>query len=309
MGALRDKIVSAARDELKKQDGIPGPDGPISQEPSKRFKEGGTEVRGGSQRLRDIYADAIKDFSQGNDPSFKAALGGLPIHRSWCGIFGTHVLRRASVDANWDLGGGKMAGGGIRLLKIFNREDTKSIAVGNRTAENLYLEPGDVVTIESKDNHHVIIVGIDPSRKALETIEGNTTYQEVRAGNHQVRSVTALYKVVGDSKYPAGLFEPTVPLLGTVLSALEGTWKVQSGSNVWFYKFAKSHTVDWSRTPGGKDGSGGWWAAGKSFIKISWGSGSAELWDVTFGLSQNGQKGTWFPGGGAPAAITADKKA
>jgi hypothetical protein len=306
MGALRDKIVKALQDELKKQDGDPGPDGPVSQRPAKRFQEGGTEVRGGWRRLRDIYADAVKNFSQGDDPSFKAALGGLPLDRSWCGIFAAHSLRTAGVTAQWDLSGGTMIGTGIKLLKIFQRDDTSRILVGDRTAENLYLEPGDVVTIESKDNHHVTIVGIDSTRKNLDTIEGNTLYQEISAEHRQVKIVTALYKVLADSKYPSSLFDATAAVPG-VAAALEGSWKVKSGANTFFYKFAKNNTVDWGRSEGGKDGSGQWFSAGKSFIKMAWKSGSCELWDVTTGLSTSGQKGTSYQGGNSPVAVTADK--
>lgn len=190
--SLRTKIVDAARAELKKQSDPPGPQGPISQDPAKRFQEGATEVRGGWERLRDIFSDTVQNFNQAGDPSLKAALGGLPLGKSWCGIFGTHVLHQAGVNAQWDLNTGKMAGAGIKLLKVFEREDTSTIVPGNRTAENLYLEPGDVVSIESKDNHHCVIVSIDIARKTLETIEGNTLYQEIRAGSRKTSVVTAV---------------------------------------------------------------------------------------------------------------------
>jgi hypothetical protein len=153
----------------------------------------------------------------------------------------------------------------------------------------------------------VVIVGIDSSRKSLDTIEGNTLYQEIRAGSRSVRIVTALYKVVGDTKYPAGLFEPTVALAGTAIATLEGTWKVTVGANTWFYKFARNHTVDWGRSAGGKDGSGQWFVGGKTFLKMAWSSGSVELWDVTTGLSTTGQKGALFSGSSAPLAVSADK--
>jgi len=53
--------------------------------------------------------------------------------------------------------------------------------------------------------------------------------------------------------------------------------------------------------------SGQWFAAGKGFLKIAWGSGTIELWDVSGGLSKTAQKGTWFPAGNSTSPLTDEK--
>jgi hypothetical protein len=309
MGGIRTRIVNAARDELNQQSGTLGPLGPISQHWLKTLPaEKGSPVRGGWQRLSNIFMDAVQGFASPNDPSFKNAMNGLPMGKSWCGIFATHVLRSASMDAKWTLVSGTMFGGDVRRLLTWTRDDLKNIPSTGRSAENLYIEPGDVVTLTGATNHHCVVVGIDATRKRFDTIEGNTEFQEIRAGNHAMSSVTSIYKVVKETKFPRLIFEGIRTVPPAFLSALVGTWKVTNGANTWYYTFSSTHKVDWGSSPHVKEGSGLWSATGATYIKIAWQpSGSIELWDWNSGSRGAGVPIIYFYKGDPAVQMTATK--
>jgi len=282
MGAIRNAIIVAARDELSKQGGTPGANGPISQHPDRRYKENGVETRGGWQRLVNIFTNAVSGFSQANDPSFKkwGEHNEKPLGKEWCGIFDTHVMRRGGLDVKWNLSTGRMEGSSIRLLTTWGREDIKNIGPSERSAENLYIEPGDVITLQGATNHHCLVVGIDDSRRSFSTIEGNRAYQEIGSGVRKASELTTIYKIITDTRFPASVFDSVVPVPGSFLGTLPSTWRVTDNTTTWYYRFSSNRTVDYGYSPGAVEGSGQWSPTGGSFLEIAWkGSGSIELWD------------------------------
>ena len=310
MGAIRNAIINAARDELSKQNLPPGPNGPISQAPAKRYKENGVETRGGWKRLEEIFANAVMGFSGAGDPSFKkwGEHNEKPIGKDWCGIFATHVLRRASVDAKWNLSNGKMEGSGVRLLTTWGREDIKKIGGAARSAENLYIEPGDIITITGATNHHCLVVGIDDSRRSFDTIEGNTAYQEIRADVRKAGVVTTIYKVITDTRFPPSVFDPVVTVPASFLGTMPSNWRVTDNTSTWYYRFSANNTVVYGSAPGVNDGSGQWFSAGGSFLKIAWGSGSIELWDWTHRADDGSVKSKYFYKGTSTVTLTATQE-
>jgi hypothetical protein len=311
MGAIRNAIISAARDELSKQNLPPGPNGPISQHPSKRYKENDVETRGGWKRLEDIFANAVMGFSGAGDPSFKK--WGLhnekPLGKEWCGIFDTHILRRASVDVKWNLSNGRMEGSSIRLLTTWGRDDIKNIGASVRSAENLYIEPGDVITLQGSTNHHCLVVGIDDSRRSFSTIEGNTAYQEISSATRKASELTTIYKVITDTRFPPSVFDPVVKVPATFLGTMPSNWRVTDNASTWYYRFSSNNTVDYGNEPGVTEGSGQWFAAGGSFLKIAWKtSGSIELWDWSRLGDDGSVKSKYFYKGDPMVTLTATKQ-
>jgi len=284
MAGLRATIIAAAQAEVAKQATAPGPSGPVGQLAGQQFIDtNGKKVRGGYARLQQIYTDAIVNFNQQNDATFKATDNTKPLNRDWCGIFAVSVLNRSGVDINWNLGSGKPSGNGFVPLYFWVRQDIKPIAQSQRSAENVYLEPGDMVAIPEA-NHHFLVVGIDADRKTLRTVEGNTDYQQISASTKKVSQLTTVYKLTAETKFPAAVFEAVRALPAGV--EVVGNWQVTVSGSTYHYTFARNNTVTWGSAPGGKDGAGLWHAAGGGLLRLTWtASGSLELWDLSGGAS------------------------
>jgi hypothetical protein len=284
MAGLRATIVAAAQAEVAKQSNPPGPNGPVGQLPGQQFKDtNGKLVRGGYARLQQIYTEAIANFDRQNDASFKATDNTKPLGKDWCGIFAVSVLHRSGVDINWNLNTGGPSGNGFRPLHFWVRKDISAIPTSLRSAENVYLEPGDLVAIP-ENNHHFLVVGIDADRKTLRTVEGNTSYQQISTNTRKVSALTSIYKLTSDTKFPAAVFDAVRELPAGV--AVVGNWEVTVSGSTYHYRFAKNHTVTWASSPDGNDGSGLWHAAGGGLLRVAWtASGSLELWDLSGGES------------------------
>ena len=202
MAGLRATIVAAAQAEVAKQSNPPGPNGPVGQLPGQQFKDtNGKLVRGGYARLQQIYTDAIANFDRQNDASFKATDNTKPLGKDWCGIFAVSVLHRSGVDINWNLNTGGPSGNGFRPLYFWVRKDISAIPTSQRSAENVYLEAGDLVAIP-ENNHHFLVVGIDADRKTLRTVEGNTSYQQISANTRKLSTLTSIYKLTRRHQVP-----------------------------------------------------------------------------------------------------------
>jgi hypothetical protein len=304
MAGLRASIIAAARAELAKQSNPAGPNGPVGQKEGQRFiDKDGRMVRGGYARLQQIYTDAILGFNQQNDATFKAYDNTKPLNRDWCGIFAVSVQRRAGVDISWNLKSGAPAGNGFTPLYLWSRADIKAIPTSQRSAESVYLEPGDIAVIPEA-NHHFLVVDIDADRKTLRTIEGNTDYQQIAAGVRKVSSLTTIYKLTAETRFPAAVLAPTRDLPAGV--AVAGNWEVGVSGSTYHYTFAKNGTVTWGSSPGGNDGAGLWYPSGSGLLKITWTrSGSLELWDLSGGASN--VTGTYYYHADPPARLTAKK--
>jgi hypothetical protein len=304
---VRAAIINAALAEIQKQQGVPGPEGPISQRPGKTFMEDGRYVRGGYKRLQQIFASAYEGAIANTDPAFKESQksGAWPGGQSWCGIFATSVWRTAGVFAKWKSAVGPV-GGGVTKIEFWNFGDISGIAVGSRTAENTWLEPGDMGVI-AKNAHHFIIVGISSDRKLLHTVEGNTDYQELsERRDRKVSDLVAMFKVTSETRFPSKVFSRPSALPAATFTALAGKWSVDTGSGTsWYYSIGKDKSVSWAYEPDGKDGSGKLLSAGGGMLKLAWQDGTVDLWDVS-SVSSGAASGFYY-WGGSTVKLTATK--
>ena len=82
--------------------------------------------------------------------------------RHWCGIFACAVLKEMGVSVRWSLMGGNMTGPGAK-------------SVWGHTG----MRPGDVAIIAA-GQHHFIVLDVNYTTGAMETVEGNTSGQYIR---------------------------------------------------------------------------------------------------------------------------------
>lgn len=270
----RKAIVAEAEAELALESSAPpGPNGPFSKD----FSEGGGDVRGGYARLQGYFRRAI-GMGEGRleHPSFRSP-SLKPLDKEWCGIFGVSVLKKAGVVAAWNLDKGKAYGDD--LAELFQWRSDVVFDPALRTAENMYLEPGDLVMIKEHE-HHFLVTEVYADRKTIRTIEGNATDEQLIV--RRTRSVSELvniFKVKGDSKFPLAVFGAVKPLPAGIP---QGTWKVDVSGKLYYYTFESPRKVTWGSIPGGRQGEGHWFATGGGWLKIAWlQSGSLELWNVT----------------------------
>lgn len=88
---------------------------------------------------------------------------------AWCGIFACYVLRHwADLDVKWISGSG-IAGKSVK--KVYDYR---------------YIRPGDVAVIPGKQNakghrlwHHFIVTAIDYGSNHLESVDGNSTRNQI----------------------------------------------------------------------------------------------------------------------------------
>lgn len=270
----RKAIIAEAEAELALETAaLPGPQGPFSKD----FSEAGEPVRGGYARLQDYFRRAA-GMSAGTlqDPSFRSTTL-KPLDKEWCGIFGASVMKKAGVKIGWNLVKGKAYGDDIAELFQWRSDVVFDPAL--RTAENMYLEPGDLVMIKAHE-HHFLVMEIYSDRKTIRTIEGNATDEQLIVGRKRsVSELVNIFKVTGDSKFPSAVFGSVRPLPAGIP---QGTWKVDVNGKLYYYTFANPRRVTWGSAPGSLEGEGHWFATGGGWLKIAWlSSGSLELWNVT----------------------------
>ncbi|MES2675873.1 MAG: hypothetical protein V4660_16655 [Pseudomonadota bacterium] len=101
------------------------------------------------------------------DTKTKSYVGGQSI--AWCGIFATYVLKKwGGLDVKWVWGDG-IKGAGV-----------------NKTWDHSGMRPGDVAIVRGKLNakgqavhHHFIITDIDYSENTMQSVDGNSTNDEI----------------------------------------------------------------------------------------------------------------------------------
>ncbi len=101
------------------------------------------------------------------DKKKKMYVGGKST--AWCGIFATYVLKKwGGLDVKWVWGDG-IRGDGI-----------------NKTWDHNGMRPGDVAVVKGKPDvhgqfvhHHFIITDIDYSKNTLQSVDGNSTNDEI----------------------------------------------------------------------------------------------------------------------------------
>jgi hypothetical protein len=169
-------------------------------------------------------------------------------------------------------------------VQFWDWDDIGAVPVNERTAENIYLEPGDMAIIADRQ-HHFVVLEIGADRRSLLTMDANTSYGEINPSQtHKVAHLVSYWKpsiAPGETRFPPSLFR--VPSASTTpkapLSALVGEWKVTTGGVDYYYKFEKNKTVTWSTTRGGNEGAGRVWSTGGGWAKVAWKSGTIELWN------------------------------
>lgn len=82
--------------------------------------------------------------------------------KHWCGVFACYILRQAGLNTvRWTLYGGKMK----NIQLVWGSSG---------------MQRGDVAIIKSAD-HHFIVTDVNYSTKKMDTVEGNTSGQYIRA--------------------------------------------------------------------------------------------------------------------------------
>jgi hypothetical protein len=96
----------------------------------------------------------------------------------WCGIFAAWVLIQAGLKVEW-----------------VNASGITEKAPGQVKKElgGVNIQPGDVCVI-AKASHHFLVTGVNGG--SLQTIAGNSLFQEVRAENHSTSEVVATYHIL-----------------------------------------------------------------------------------------------------------------
>ena len=121
--------------------------------------------RGDLERFKSAHGNIVIGSSY--DTKKKMYVGGTST--AWCGIFATYVLKKwGGLDVKWILGTG-IRGAGVNYTKGHNG-----------------MRPGDVAVIRGKLNadgkavdHHFVITDIDYSQNTLQSVDGNSTNDEI----------------------------------------------------------------------------------------------------------------------------------
>lgn len=148
----------------------------------------------GWDKLQTIFEKAT-----GWRPSDKDVQGSSqPGGKSWCGIFACHVLQEAGANVKWDLTKGKMVGD-VQHVLAPSFKDYRSYKT-ERQAFEASIKPGDVITLNGKNNHHAIVTSVNPDG-TVNTIDGNKPH--IGEGKFKLADVTSYYRPTGGSQAQA----------------------------------------------------------------------------------------------------------
>jgi hypothetical protein len=173
----RNKIISWAMIELLKTPYV-----------SDRYGPDAKGNRSGGERLKEFFDVAVSGWGpeqwkdQANLDGVMKYNKRVPKVLHWCGIFATYCLIKAGVDAKW-----------------FNGFSPAIRGKGTRYAgDNKGIKPGDVgVRLTGDDhttNHHFVVIAVNDDGK-LETIDGNTLYQEISYNTPAVKELYGHYSI------------------------------------------------------------------------------------------------------------------
>lgn len=112
-----------------------------------------------------------------------------PLGKSWCGIWACHVLQEAGVNVKWDLTKGKMVGDVTQTMAP--RFSSPAQYKAERQAFEQSIRPGDVITLDGKNNHHAVVTKVNPDG-TVETMDGNKPH--VGPGHYKLSNVTSFYR-------------------------------------------------------------------------------------------------------------------
>lgn len=120
----------------------------------------------------DIFTTAgLNAPSKSDLKKFRTATGNISINGqsiAWCGIFATYVLKKwGGLEVKWSNGG--IVGAGVN--KTWNRDGMRA---------------GDVAVVRGKldskgrgVHHHFIITAIDYAANTMQSVDGNSTNNEI----------------------------------------------------------------------------------------------------------------------------------
>lgn len=107
-----------------------------------------------------------------------------PRNKDWCGIFCVYCYQLAGKHVTWDLYGRGPKGA---LTKVWPWNH------GTREAFESAIQPGDIAAIPQK-SHHFIVASVNPSSRAMETIDGNQEFGRIRRlTSRKLSQVVAFY--------------------------------------------------------------------------------------------------------------------
>ncbi|MBE2253498.1 MAG: hypothetical protein IAE78_28480 [Myxococcus sp.] len=183
-GSIAEKTLAIAQQELG------------SVDPRKAGADGKYQ---GWDKLQTIF-----EKTTGWRPSDKEVQGSSqPGGKSWCGIFACHVLQEAGANVKWDLTKGKMVGD-VQQVMAPSFKDHRTYKT-ERSAFEASIKPGDVITLNGKNNHHAIVSSVNPDG-TVNTIDGNKPH--IGEGHFKLADVTSYYRPTGASASSAAQVEP-----------------------------------------------------------------------------------------------------
>lgn len=184
-GSVSEKTLAIAEKELGTVD------------PMKRGADGNYV---GWDHLQDIFEKTTG--WRPTDKEIKAS--SQPQNKSWCGIFAAHVLQEAGANVKWDLTKGKMVGD---VQQVMAPRWNGTTYKAERAAFENSIRPGDVITLDGKNNHHAIVTKVNQDG-TVETIDGNKP--AIGRGHQKLSSVTSYYRPTGASSSSSS--SPTAPV-------------------------------------------------------------------------------------------------
>lgn len=172
-GSIAEKTLSIAQQELGTVD-------PRKTGPDGRYQ--------GWDKLQTIFEKTTGWRPSDKDVQSSSQPGG----KSWCGIFACHVLQEAGANVKWDLTKGKMVGD-VQQVMAPSFKDYRTYKT-ERSAFEASIKPGDVITLNGKNNHHAIVTSVNPDG-TVNTIDGNKPH--IGEGHFKLADVTSYYRPTG----------------------------------------------------------------------------------------------------------------
>jgi len=177
---LRNKIIAAAMIECMK---APRISDLVLDAEGKRL---------GWPRLKEFFDRTIAGWSEAkwkvkeNLDGIQAPTKRVPQILHWCGIFTTYCLVQAGVEAQWRCG---------------YTPAIKSNAVKYVAGKNDQIRPGDIAisALPGADggtvHHHYLVIKVQGGM--METIDGNSRYQDITWNTRPVKEPYGHYSIIG----------------------------------------------------------------------------------------------------------------